>query len=72
MLLALLVGFFVVEPLGIPISAIATACALVLYVIAAKGHAINTSKVPAAFVASRDLFAGHVPGGVWLEERRTD
>ena len=44
-LLALLVGFFVVEPLGIPISAIATACALVLYVIAAKGHAINTSKV---------------------------
>ncbi|MBL7229900.1 MULTISPECIES: arsenic transporter [Pseudomonas] len=44
-LLALLVGFFVVEPLGIPISAIAAACALVLYVIAAKGHAINTSKV---------------------------
>ncbi|KPB24610.1 arsenic transporter [Pseudomonas syringae pv. syringae] len=44
-LLALLVGFFVVEPLGIPISAIAAACALVLYVIAAKGHAINTNKV---------------------------
>ncbi|NMZ82894.1 arsenic transporter [Pseudomonas mandelii] len=44
-LLALLVGFFVVEPLGISISAIAAACALVLYVIAAKGHAINTSKV---------------------------
>ncbi|MBR7200336.1 arsenic transporter [Pseudomonas sp. 14A] len=44
-LLALLVGFFVVEPLGIPISALAAVCALVLYVIAAKGHAINTSKV---------------------------
>lgn len=44
-LLALLVGFFVVEPLGIPISALAALCALVLYVIAAKGHVINTSRV---------------------------
>ena len=41
----LLVGFFVVEPLGVPISAIAAACAFILYVIAARGHAIDTGKV---------------------------
>ena len=41
----LLIGFFVVEPLGVPISAIAAVCAFILYVIAARGHAINTSKV---------------------------
>ncbi|OKA29256.1 arsenical efflux pump membrane protein ArsB [Pseudomonas versuta] len=41
----LLIGFFVIEPLGVPISAIAAFCALILYVIAARGHAINTSKV---------------------------
>ncbi|MBM1191499.1 arsenic transporter [Pseudomonas weihenstephanensis] len=41
----LLIGFFVIEPLGVPISAIAAFCALILYVIAARGHAINTGKV---------------------------
>lgn len=41
----LLIGFFVIEPLGVPISAIAAVCAFILYVIAARGHAINTSKV---------------------------
>jgi arsenical pump membrane protein len=41
----LLIGCFVIEPLGVPISAIASACALVLYVIAAKGKAIATGKV---------------------------
>jgi arsenical pump membrane protein len=41
----LLIGFFVIEPLGMPISAIAAVCAFILYVIAARGHAINTSKV---------------------------
>ncbi|MDH4603733.1 MULTISPECIES: arsenic transporter [Pseudomonas] len=41
----LLIGFFVIEPLGIPISAIAAVCALILYVIAARGHAIDTGKV---------------------------
>ncbi|WP_416424161.1 arsenic transporter [Pseudomonas sp. App30] len=44
-LAALLIGFFVMEPLGVPISATAAACALVLYLIAAKGHAIDTGKV---------------------------
>ncbi|WP_455924476.1 arsenic transporter [Pseudomonas putida] len=44
-LAALLIGFFVMEPLGVPISAIAAACAVVLYLIAAKGHAIDTGKV---------------------------
>lgn len=41
----LLVGFFAIEPLGVPISAIAAACALILYLIAARGHMISTRKV---------------------------
>ncbi|WP_296261381.1 MULTISPECIES: arsenic transporter [unclassified Pseudomonas] len=41
----LLIGFFVIEPLGVPISAIAASCAFVLYVIAARGDAIDTGKV---------------------------
>jgi arsenical pump membrane protein len=44
-LLLLLVGFFVLEPLGIPVSAIATAGALILFAVAKRGHAINTGKV---------------------------
>ncbi|MEX0422989.1 arsenic transporter [Providencia rettgeri] len=44
-LVLLLVGFFVLEPLGIPISAIAAIGALILWVIAARGHTINTKKV---------------------------
>jgi len=41
----LLIGCFVIEPLGVPISAIAAVCALVLYLIAARGHVISTRKV---------------------------
>ncbi|EFH3144000.1 arsenite/antimonite:H(+) antiporter ArsB [Escherichia coli] len=44
-LLFLLVGFFVLEPLGIPVSAIAAVGALILFVVAKRGHAINTGKV---------------------------
>ncbi|MET4876155.1 arsenic transporter [Morganella morganii] len=44
-LVLLLIGFFVLEPLGIPISAIAAVGALILWVIAARGHTINTKKV---------------------------
>ncbi|TCQ76544.1 arsenite efflux membrane protein ArsB [Raoultella ornithinolytica] len=44
-LLFLLVGFFVLEPLGIPVSVIAAAGAGVLFVVAKSGHAINTGKV---------------------------
>lgn len=44
-LLHLLVGLFALEPLGIPISAVAAVCALVLLIIAAKGHVISTRKV---------------------------
>ncbi len=38
-------GFFVPEPLGIPVSAIAAVGALILFVVAKRGHAINTGKV---------------------------
>ena len=44
-LLFLLVGFFVLEPMGIPVSVIAATGAVVLFVVAKRGHAINTGKV---------------------------
>ncbi|QXA50418.1 arsenic transporter [Enterobacter cancerogenus] len=44
-LLLLLIGFFVLEPLGIPVSAIAASGALILFAVAKRGQAINTGKV---------------------------
>ncbi|WP_431021778.1 Arsenical pump membrane protein [Erwinia rhapontici] len=44
-LVLLLVGFFLLEPLGIPVSAIAASGALILFVVAKRGYAINTGKV---------------------------
>ncbi|MGO4001943.1 arsenic transporter [Pseudomonas fluorescens] len=44
-LLILLLGLFALEPLGIPVSAVATACAMVLFAVAAKGHRISTRRV---------------------------
>ena len=41
----LLLGFFWIEQLGVPISAIAAAGALVLYLVAARGHVIATRDV---------------------------
>ncbi|RPH24808.1 arsenic transporter [Buttiauxella warmboldiae] len=44
-LVLLLVGFFALEPLGVPVSLVAAVGALVLFAVAKKGHAINTGKV---------------------------
>ncbi|WP_368884322.1 arsenic transporter [Providencia vermicola] len=44
-LVLLLIGFFVLEPLGLPISAIVAIGALILWVIASKGRVINTRQV---------------------------
>ena len=44
-LVLLLVGFFVLERLGVPISVVAGAGALALLGVAAKGHRISTRKV---------------------------
>lgn len=44
-LILLLVGFFALEPIGVPVSAVAAAGAIVLLVIAARGHVISTRKV---------------------------
>ncbi|BBH47183.1 arsenic transporter [Pseudomonas sp. KU43P] len=44
-LLALLVSLFVLEPLGIPVSAVSAACAAVLFAVAARGHVISTRRV---------------------------
>ena len=44
-LILLLVGFFVLEPLGIPVSAIAAVGAVILFAVAKRGHVINTGKV---------------------------
>ena len=41
----LLVGFFWIEQLGVPISAIAASGALILYLVAARGHVIATRDV---------------------------
>lgn len=41
----LLVGFFGLEPLGVPVSATAAACALLLLGVAGRGHQISTRKV---------------------------
>ena len=44
-LILLLVGFFGLEPLGVPVSLVAAVGALLLFVVVKKGHAINTGKV---------------------------
>ena len=41
----LLAGFFLLEPLGVPVSAVAAAGAILLLVIAGRGHVIQTGKV---------------------------
>ncbi|MEG8031546.1 arsenic transporter [Sphingomonas aurantiaca] len=44
-LAALLAGFFLLEPIGVPVSAVAAAGAVLLLVIAARGDVIETRKV---------------------------
>ena len=41
----LLAGFLLLEPIGVPVSAVAAAGAVLLLVIAARGHVIQTRKV---------------------------
>jgi arsenite/antimonite efflux pump membrane protein len=41
----LLAGFFLLEPIGVPVSAVAAAGALLLLAIAGRGHVIETRKV---------------------------
>ena len=41
----LLAGFFILEPLGIPVSAIAAAAAVILFAVAKMGRTIDTGKV---------------------------
>ena len=44
-LVLLLVGFFGLEPLGVPVSAVAATGAILLLAVAARGHVISTRKV---------------------------
>ncbi|ELW9442105.1 arsenic transporter [Pluralibacter gergoviae] len=44
-LAVLLAGFFILEPLGIPVSAIAAAAAVILFAVAKMGRTIDTGKV---------------------------
>ncbi|WP_294321588.1 arsenic transporter [uncultured Sphingomonas sp.] len=44
-LAALLAGFFLLEPIGVPVSAVAAAGAVLLLAIAGRGHVIETPKV---------------------------
>ncbi|EME9750190.1 arsenic transporter [Pseudomonas aeruginosa] len=41
----LLVGLFVLEPMGVPVSAVAAACAAILFTVAARGRTISTRRV---------------------------
>ncbi len=72
-LLLLLVGFFVLEPLGIPVSAIATVGALILF-RCRKTRTCDKHRKSAArrTVADRYLLAGDVSGGVWPAQCRAD
>jgi len=44
-LILLLAGFFALEPLGVPVSLVAAAAAFILWLVARKGHIIDTRKV---------------------------
>ncbi len=44
-LLGLLAGVLVLEPLGVPISVVAAVCAVVLLLVAGRGHVISTRRV---------------------------
>ncbi len=44
-LVLLLIGFFVLEPMGVPVSAVAAAGAIILLAVAAHGSVISTKKV---------------------------
>jgi arsenical pump membrane protein len=44
-LVLLLIGLFALEPMGIPVSAIAAVCAALLFAVAARGHVISTRRV---------------------------
>ncbi|WP_447776524.1 arsenic transporter [Variovorax boronicumulans] len=44
-LVLLLIGFFGLEPLGVPVSAVAAVGAVILLAVAARGHVISTRKV---------------------------
>lgn len=44
-LVLVLVGFFGLEPLGVPISAVASVGALLLFAVATRGHVISTRRV---------------------------
>ena len=41
----LLIGFFGLEPLGVPVSATAAVCAILLLLVAGRGHVISTRRV---------------------------
>ncbi|KAB8306373.1 arsenic transporter [Rouxiella chamberiensis] len=44
-LVLLLIGFFALEPLGVPVSAVAAVAAFILWMVARHGHVIDTKKV---------------------------
>ncbi|MDF3789026.1 ArsB/NhaD family transporter, partial [Enterobacter hormaechei] len=44
-LVLLLVGFFALEPLGVPVSLVAAVAAFILWLVARKGHVIDAGRV---------------------------
>jgi arsenical pump membrane protein len=70
-LILLLVGFFVLEPLGIPVSAIAAAGAIILAVETRSCHQYRQSAAWRT-LADRHLLIGDVSGGIWSAQRRAN
>ena len=60
-LVLLLVGFFGLEPLGVPVSLVAAAGALLLFAVAKKGMPLTPVRCCVVRPANRYLLAGDVP-----------
>lgn len=71
-LILLLVGFFVLEPLGIPVSAIAAVGAVILFAVAKRGHAIKTGKVLRGAPWQIVIFSLGMYGGLRSAQRRAN
>ena len=64
----LLAGFFLLAPIGVPVSAVAAAGAVLLSHRRARPCHPDPQSAGRCAVASRDLLARHVPGRLWTAE----
>jgi Arsenical pump membrane protein len=67
----LLAGFFILEPLGVPVSVVTTSGAVGLLLIAGRLHIVGTRRIMRQAPWHIVIF-GYVLGGLWLTQRRFD